>query len=212
MDTRVQISAVPPKLSVDTRDYMSIVEDFALRKLYIESRNMLEIDLLSANSFGRAQIKSDVDIDDLYTVIVPELMGLNILEQGVFDDILSDVIDDPRVRFGFSLACAKAAASFLGLPLYQYLGGIFNKVMPQIVLGGSLIDENFAELGRAGNLEYLRLDTLSSLSKMDRASCIKYVEEGSWHVAYGLSFKFVEIYKREDINEYLRIKEHMSEV
>jgi len=190
---------------------MSIVEDFALHKLYIESRNLLEIDLFTANSFGRTQIKSDADIDDLYTVIVPELMGLNVLEQRLFDDILCDVIDDNRVRFGFSLACAKAAASFLGLPLYQYLGGIFNVRMPRPVLGGSIVDEEFNEIGRAGSLEYLRLDALSQLSAHSKDSCIKYVEDGSWHVAYGLSFEFVEIYKREDINEYLRIKEHMSE-
>jgi len=191
---------------------MSIIEDFALRKLYIESRDLLEIDLFTANSFGRTQIKSDSDIDDLYTVIVPELMGLNVLEQCLFDDILCEVIDDNKVRFGFSLACAKAAASFLGLPLYQYLGGIFDVRLPKAVLGGAIVDDEFNEVGRAGNLEYLRLDALSQLSKMDKRSCIKFVEDGSWHVAYGLSFEFVEIYKREDINEYLRIKEHMSEV
>lgn len=191
---------------------MSIVEDFVLRKLYLESRNLLEIDLFSANSFGRVQIKADVDIEDLYAVVVPELMGLNILEQGIFDDILCDVIDDDKVRFGFSLACAKTASTFLGLPLYQYLGGIFNVKRPKMVLGGMIVDEDFNETGKAGNLTYQILDTLSILSKMDRTSCIKYVEDGSWHVAYGLSFDFVEIYKREDINEYLRIKEHMSEV
>jgi hypothetical protein len=191
---------------------MSIVEDFALRKLYIESRNLLEIDLFTTSSFGRTQIKSDADIDDLYTVIVPELMGLNVLEQSLFDEILCDVIEDNKVRFGFSLACAKAAASYLGLPLYQYLGGIFNERLPKAVFGGCIVDEDFNEMGRAGNLEYLRLDALSNLSGMDKRSCIKFVEDGSWHVAYGLSFEFVEIYKREDINEYLRIKEHMSEV
>ncbi|HPR42622.1 MAG TPA: hypothetical protein PK718_08800 [Candidatus Methanofastidiosa archaeon] len=191
---------------------MSIVEDFALRKLYIESRNLLEIDLFTANSFGRTQIKSDADIDDIYTVIVPELMGLNVLEQSLFDDILCDVIEDNRVRFGFSLACAKAAASYLGLPLHQYLGGIFSERMPKAVFGGSIIDDDFNETARAGNLDYLKLDSLSNISKMDKGSCIKFVEEGSWHVAYGLSFEYVEIYKREDINEYLRIKEHMSEV
>jgi len=122
---------------------MSIIEDFALRKLYIESRDLLEIDLFTANSFGRTQIKSDSDIDDLYTVIVPELMGLNVLEQCLFDDILCEVIDDNKVRFGFSLACAKAAASFLGLPLYQYLGGIFDVRLRKAVLGGAIVDDEF---------------------------------------------------------------------
>ncbi|HOP09763.1 MAG TPA: hypothetical protein PLC12_06065, partial [Candidatus Methanofastidiosa archaeon] len=80
------------------------------------------------------------------------------------------------------------------------------------VFGGSIIDDDFNETARAGNLDYLKLDSLSNISKMDKGLCIKFVEEGSWHVAYGLSFEYVEIYKREDINEYLRIKEHMSEV
>jgi enolase len=98
---------------------MSVVEDIAVRNLYFESRNVLEIDLITANSFGRVQIKSGSDIDDLNAVVVPELIGLNVLEQPLFDDILSDVVDEGRVKFGFSLACAKAASTFVGLGGYS---------------------------------------------------------------------------------------------
>lgn len=191
---------------------MSVIEDFVLRKLYIESKNLLEIDLFTSSSFGRAQIKSDGEIEDLYAIVVPELMGLNVLEQRLIDDMLVDVVDDARIRFGFSLACAKAAASHLGLPLYQYLGGIFNVHIPAILFGDGIVDDAFNVEGNPGNVVYQQLDTLTELSRMDKTSCIKYVEDGSCHVACGLSFAYLEIYKKQDINELIRIKEHMLEV
>lgn len=47
---------------------------------------------------------------------------------------------------GVSIACAKAAADTLGLPLYQYLGGVNGKVLPvpmmNILNGGQHADNN----------------------------------------------------------------------
>ncbi len=191
---------------------MSIIEDFALRNLYVESKNLFEIDLFTGSSFGRAQVKCDVDIEDLYAVVVPELIGLNVMEQRLLDEILLDVVEDSKIRFAFSLACAKSAASYLGLPLYQYLGGIFTMNVPVIVFGDAIVDSTFNKLSKSHKIIYQDLDTLTELSKQEKSSCIQYAEDGSWHVACGMGFDYIEIYKREDINELLRIKEHMLEV
>ncbi len=192
---------------------MSVVEDIAVRNLYFESRNVLEIDLITVNSFGRVQIKSNGDIEDLNAVVAPELIGLNVLEQSLFDDILSDVVDEGRVKFGFSLACAKAASTFVGLPLYQYIGGIFSTSIPRIIFGDAVVDESFAPLGKPPSFEYQSLDTLSSMiAARTSPACLPFSDEGSWHIACGLSYDFIEIYKKEDINELLRIKEHMLEM
>ena len=47
---------------------------------------------------------------------------------------------------GVSIACAKAAADTLGLPLYQYLGGVNSKTLPvpmmNILNGGQHADNN----------------------------------------------------------------------
>jgi hypothetical protein len=191
---------------------VSVIEDFAIRTLYGETKDLIEIDLFTASSFGRAQVRASLDVDDLTTVVAPELIGLNVLEQRLFDDVVEDVSEDPNARFAFSLACAKAAASYIGLPLYQYLGGVFNVTTPSIVFGDSEVDTAFNSMGPAPRIDYHEPATLSSLSTQDPASGLQFVEEGSWHVACGLSYRYVEIYRKEDINELLRIKEHMTEV
>ncbi|MCI4060106.1 phosphopyruvate hydratase, partial [Bacillus cereus] len=47
---------------------------------------------------------------------------------------------------GVSMACARAAADFLQIPLYQYLGGFNSKTLPvpmmNIVNGGEHADNN----------------------------------------------------------------------
>ncbi|RZN47400.1 hypothetical protein EF808_04430 [archaeon] len=192
---------------------MSVIEDFAIRTLYGDTRDLVEVDLFTASSFGRAQVRASLDVDDLTTVAAPELVGLNVLEQRLFDDVVEEVAEDPNARFAFSLACAKAAASYIGLPLYQYLGGVFNVSTPSIVYGDSEVDTAFNVVAPAPRIDYSELATLSSLStQVPLTGGLQYVEEGSWHVACGLSYRYVEIYKKEDINELLRIKEHMTEV
>jgi hypothetical protein len=136
-----------------------------------------------------------------------------VLEQPLFDDILSDVVDEGRVKFGFSLACAKAASTFVGLPLYQYIGGVFAHSIPAIVFGDSIVDESFEQMGKPPSFEYQQLDTLTAMAAAKAPfTCLPFSDEGSWHIACGMSYDFIEIYKKEDINELLRIKEHMLEM
>lgn len=65
------------------------------------------------------------------------LVGMSVFDQSTIDEALREA--DGTANFSeiggnfaitASLACAKAAANYLGLPLYHYLGGAFAKELP----------------------------------------------------------------------------------
>ncbi len=65
------------------------------------------------------------------------LLGLNALDQGLIDRILieQDGTENKgnlgaNATLGVSLACARASAQALGLPLYRYLGGAYTRLLP----------------------------------------------------------------------------------
>jgi enolase len=83
--------------------------------------------------------------------IAPELMGMDALDQMTIDQILIDLDGTPNKSalganaiLGVSLACAKAAAAYLSLPLYRYLGGVYAHQLPvpmmNILNGGKHAD------------------------------------------------------------------------
>ncbi len=85
--------------------------------------------------------------------IAPELIGMDALGQMAIDQILIDLDGTPNKSalganaiLGVSLACAKAAASYLSLPLYRYLGGVYAHQLPvpmmNILNGGKHADNN----------------------------------------------------------------------
>ncbi len=85
--------------------------------------------------------------------IAESLLGMDALRQVQIDNTLIDLDGtDNKSRLGanamlgVSLATARAAAEFLGLPLYQYLGGINAKVMPapmmNVINGGAHASNN----------------------------------------------------------------------
>ncbi len=85
--------------------------------------------------------------------IAENIIGLDGLRQVQLDNSLIDLDGtDNKSRLGanamlgVSMATARAAASFLGLPLYQYLGGINAKVLPvpmmNIINGGAHAPNN----------------------------------------------------------------------
>lgn len=70
-------------------------------------------------------------------VIAEALHGLDACDQVVVDKVLIDLDGTPNKSrlganaiLGVSLAVAKAASSAAGLPLYQYLGGVFGTTLP----------------------------------------------------------------------------------
>ena len=92
-------------------------------------------------------------VDNVNGEIAENIIGINALKQVLLDTTLIDLDGtDNKDRFGanallgVSLATARAAANFLALPLYQYLGGINAKVLPvplmNIINGGAHAPNN----------------------------------------------------------------------
>jgi enolase len=83
---------------------------------------------------GKGVRKAVSNVDD---VIAPELMGEDAADQGAIDKLLLELDGTPNKSklganaiLGVSLACARAAASAAGLPLYRYLGGPLARTLP----------------------------------------------------------------------------------
>ena len=94
---------------------------------------------------GKGVIKA---VEHVNGEIAENILGLNALKQVQIDTTLIDLDGtDNKERLGanailgVSMATARAAANFLALPLYQYLGGVNAKVLPvpmmNIINGGA---------------------------------------------------------------------------
>ena len=83
---------------------------------------------------GKGVRKAVSNVDD---IIAPELMGEDAADQTAIDRLLLELDGTPNKAklganaiLGVSLACARAAASAVGLPLYRYLGGPLARTLP----------------------------------------------------------------------------------
>jgi enolase len=85
--------------------------------------------------------------------IASEVVGMDSLRQVELDKTLLELDGTENksrlganAMLGVSLATAKAASNYLGLPLYQYLGGVNAKVLPapmmNIINGGAHAPNN----------------------------------------------------------------------
>ncbi|UPQ85819.1 phosphopyruvate hydratase [Ignavigranum ruoffiae] len=94
-------------------------------------------------------------VENVNTVIAEALIGYDVRQQQAIDQIMIDLDGTPNkgklganAILGVSIAVARAAADFSGLPLYNYLGGFNSKVLPtpmmNIVNGGSHSDAPIA--------------------------------------------------------------------
>ena len=97
---------------------------------------------------GKGVLKAVKNVNDL---IFPKVVGLDALDQVGVDQAMIKLDGTPTKKklganavLGVSLATAKAAAEFLGLPLYRYIGGTNAKVLPvpmmNIMNGGAHSD------------------------------------------------------------------------
>ena len=83
---------------------------------------------------GKGVLKAVKNVND---VILPELIGFDALDQCAVDNFLLD-LDGTETKsklganamLGVSLAVARAAAEYLGQPLFRYIGGCNAKVLP----------------------------------------------------------------------------------
>ena len=92
-------------------------------------------------------------VKNVNTEIAECLVGMNVLDQVAIDKALIDLDGTPNKSrlganaiLGASLACAKAAAESLGMPLYSYIGGVNAKTLPvpmmNILNGGAHATNN----------------------------------------------------------------------
>ncbi|HRS02483.1 MAG TPA: phosphopyruvate hydratase [Bacteroidota bacterium] len=92
-------------------------------------------------------------VDNINETIANQIEGLDALDQFQIDSLMLDLDGtDNKSRLGanailaVSLATAKAAANYLGIPLFRYLGGIGSRFLPlpmmNILNGGKHADNN----------------------------------------------------------------------
>ena len=101
---------------------------------------------------GKGVLKA---VNNINNIIAPKLIGMSVLEQMSIDHTML-ALDGTKTKsnlganaiLGVSLAVAKAAAPYLDIPLYRYIGGTNTYVMPvpmmNIINGGSHSDAPIA--------------------------------------------------------------------
>ncbi len=101
---------------------------------------------------GKGVLKAVANIND---VIAPALIGMSAFDQRLIDKTMI-TLDSTKNKYrlganailGVSLAVAKAAAGYLGMPLYRYIGGTNTFTLPvpmmNIINGGSHSDAPIA--------------------------------------------------------------------
>ena len=101
---------------------------------------------------GKGVLKAVANVND---VIAPAVIGMSALDQRAIDKTMIELDGTPtksklgaNAILGVSLAVAHAAADYLGLPLYRYIGGTNGHVLPvpmmNIINGGAHSDAPIA--------------------------------------------------------------------
>ena len=101
---------------------------------------------------GKGTLKA---VDNVNKIIAPEIIGMSALDQRAIDHKML-ALDGTKTKsklganaiLGVSLAVAKAAATYLDIPLYRYIGGTNTYTLPvpmmNIINGGSHSDAPIA--------------------------------------------------------------------
>ncbi len=148
---------------------------------------------------GKGVLKA---VHNVNNIISEDIMGMDATDQIAIDQKMIDLDGTPtkstlgaNAILGVSLACAKAAAAYHGLPLYKYIGGTNARVLPipmmNIINGGSHSDAPIAfqefmirPRGAASFSECLRMGTevFHSLKKVlkERGLSIAVGDEGGF--------------------------------
>ena len=83
---------------------------------------------------GKGVLKAVSNVNE---IIAPAILGFDVTDQPLIDKTMIE-LDGTKDKsklganamLGVSLACARAAADFYGMPLYKYLGGANGKTLP----------------------------------------------------------------------------------
>ena len=101
---------------------------------------------------GKGVLKAVQNVNE---VIAKEILGMPVTDQVGIDKTMIELDGTPtksklgaNAILGVSLACARAAADYLGMPLWRYIGGTNAKTLPvpmmNIINGGSHSDAPIA--------------------------------------------------------------------
>lgn len=130
------------------REYFEIVDIMAREVLDLEGKKTIEVEVsLDDGTVGRAvasagmvdKKETSIAAQNVNTEIAEALIGMNALDQKYIDELLMEIDGDAGKRLGTnatiatSFACAKAAAQSAGLSLFNYLGGINVKKIPELL-------------------------------------------------------------------------------
>ena len=113
-------------------------------------REALELRDKDARYCGKGVMKA---VENIHAKIQPALIGFDVTQQSSID---TQMIEDDGTEnksnlganaiLGVSMACARAAANYSGLPLYRYLGGMGAVQMPvpmmNVINGGAHANNN----------------------------------------------------------------------
>jgi len=94
---------------------------------------------------GKGVLKA---VENVNNIIAPKIEGFDALEQTYIDNILIDLDGTENKSnlganaiLGVSMAVARAAADYLDLPLYRYIGGVMSRELPvpmmNVINGGA---------------------------------------------------------------------------
>jgi len=100
--------------------------------------------------FGKGVTKA---VDNVNEIIAPEIIDLDATDQLGIDKLMIELDGTPNKAklganaiLGVSMAVARAAASHMELPLYQYIGGINSRTLPipmlNVINGGAHASNN----------------------------------------------------------------------
>lgn len=161
---------------------MSLIDSATSRKI-LDSRGnaTIEVEILTENGYGMVAAPSGASTGEHEVQAFPEggvdtsirifddelcaqLIGMDVTEQRVIDTLLHQIDGTPNFsRIGgnlavaTSLAVARAGASCLGMPLYQYVGGALTEKIPKPL--GNLIGGGRHAIGGTDIQEFLVIST-----------------------------------------------------
>ena len=137
------------------KQYFEIVDVTAREVVGLKFEPTVEVEItLDDESVGRASVPSgmknarevSIAVDNVNMEISEAILAMNALDQPSIDRLLLEIDGtDNASRLGanalmaVSLACAKAAAESSGLSLYNYIGGVNAKMIPDMTDAGEAL-------------------------------------------------------------------------
>lgn len=154
------------------------IEDLKYRIVFdSRGKETVECEVVSSDFIGRAIAPSGASKGSYEAIYISPykfkevgkkisnaLIGINVFEQEEIDKTLKDIDGTEnfsKIGANFaiatSLACSKLAATILGVPLYQYLGGILANELPYPL--GNVIGGGAHAIGSTSIQEFLIIPT-----------------------------------------------------